>query len=90
MAPDDNAPEVERDHKAFMDALYWWGVPTLFRCPHNTDPTACDIGLVGVPHSTGNGTTEHDLSDTWNVAYSGRTSYGASLPWRTGAGSNLP
>ena len=24
------------------------------------DPAACDIGLVGVPHSTGNGTTERD------------------------------
>jgi guanidinopropionase len=43
-----------------MDALYWWGVPTLFRAPHNPDPSACDIALVGVPHSTGNGTTERD------------------------------
>ena len=44
----------------FMNALYWWGVPTLFRAPHNPDPAACDIALVGVPHSTGNGTTERD------------------------------
>jgi len=44
----------------FLNALYWWGVPTLFRAPHNPDPSACDIGLIGVPHSTGNGTTERD------------------------------
>ena len=43
-----------------MDALYWWGVPTLFRAPYNPDPSACDVALVGVPHSTGNGTTERD------------------------------
>ncbi|WP_420349851.1 arginase family protein [Pelagibius sp.] len=60
MASDDEAPQTARDHKAFMDALYWWGVPTLFRAPHDPDPAACDIALVGVPHSTGNGTTERD------------------------------
>ena len=49
-----------RDHQSMMDALYWWGVPTLFRAPHDPDPSACDIALVGVPHSTGNGTTERD------------------------------
>ena len=43
-----------------MDTLYWWGVPTLFRCPHDPDPKKCDIALVGVPHSSGNGTTERD------------------------------
>jgi len=48
------------DQQAVMDALYWWGVPTLFRAPHNPDPALCDIGLLGVPHSTGNGTTERD------------------------------
>jgi len=35
-------------------------VPTLFRCPHDPDPDQCDIALVGVQHSTGNGTTERD------------------------------
>lgn len=50
----------ERYQRAFMDALYWWGVPTLFRAPHEPDPADCDIALVGVPHSTGNGTTERD------------------------------
>jgi guanidinopropionase len=42
-----------------MNNLYWWGIPTMFRCPHeNVD--GADIALVGVPHSTGNGTTERD------------------------------
>lgn len=40
--------------------LHWWGIPTLFRCPHDPDPVNCDIALVGVPHSTGNGTTWRD------------------------------
>jgi guanidinopropionase len=39
---------------------YWWGIPTLFRCPWNEDPAACDIALVGAPHSSGNGSTERD------------------------------
>ncbi len=43
-----------------METMYWWGIPTLFRCPYQTDPSKCDIALVGVPHSTGNGTTERD------------------------------
>lgn len=43
-----------------VDGLYWWDIPTLFRCPIERDPNNCDIALVGVPHSTGNGTTERD------------------------------
>lgn len=43
-----------------LEALWWWGVPSLFRCPVNPDPTACDIALVGVPHAAGNGSTERD------------------------------
>ncbi|MGL4528631.1 MAG: arginase family protein [Aestuariivirga sp.] len=39
---------------------YWWGIPTFFRCPWNEDPSQCDIALVGVPHSSGNGSTERD------------------------------
>jgi guanidinopropionase len=39
---------------------YWWGIPTFFRCPHDEDPSNCDIALVGVPHSSGNGSTERD------------------------------
>jgi len=60
MSSEDTGAAPGRDQKVFMDALYWWGVPTLFRAPHNEDPAACDIALVGVPHSTGNGTTERD------------------------------
>lgn len=44
---------------AMMENLYWWGIPTLFRCP-NEGPDGADIALVGVPHSAGNGTTERD------------------------------
>jgi guanidinopropionase len=43
-----------------MDTLYWWGVPTLFRAPLDPDPANCDIALAGVPHSSGNGSTERD------------------------------
>ena len=49
-----------RDNSAMMNGLYWWGVPTLFRCPHKPEPEGCDIALVGVSHSTGNGTTQRD------------------------------
>ena len=38
-----------------VEGLYWWGPATLFRCPVDPDPARCDIALVGVPHSTGNG-----------------------------------
>lgn len=44
---------------AMMENLYWWGIPTLFRCDGGS-PEDADIALVGVPHSTGNGTTERD------------------------------
>ncbi len=44
---------------SMMNNLYWWGIPTLFRCP-NQGPEGQDIALAGVPHSTGNGTTERD------------------------------
>ncbi|MEM7471281.1 MAG: arginase family protein [Pseudomonadota bacterium] len=44
---------------SMMENLYWWGIPTLFRCP-NQGPEGQDIALVGVPHSAGNGTTERD------------------------------
>jgi len=50
----------DRNQNAFMDALYWYGIATLFRAPHNPNPNDCDIALVGVPHSSGNGTTERD------------------------------
>ncbi len=50
---------AEQHDRSMMENLYWWGVPTLFRCPHD-GPEGKDIALVGVPHSTGNGTTERD------------------------------
>ena len=49
---------LEHDN-SMMENLYWWGVPTLFRCPQDK-VLGSDISLVGVPHSTGNGTTERD------------------------------
>jgi guanidinopropionase len=52
MAADDPLEQLE--------TLYWWGVPTFFRCPHDEDPAACDIGVLGIPHSSGNGSTERD------------------------------
>ena len=51
---------AKSNDELMMDTMYWWGIPTLFRCPHKPDPNECDIALVGVPHSTGNGTTERD------------------------------
>jgi len=48
------------DAKKQMERWYWWGIPTFFRCPWNEDPAASDIAVVGVPHSSGNGSTERD------------------------------
>lgn len=48
------------DDGLLLEATWWWGMPTLFRCPHDPDPANCDIALVGVPHSAGNGSTERD------------------------------
>ena len=50
---------AEEHDRSMMENLYWWGVPTLFRAPHQ-GPEGADIALAGVPHSTGNGTTERD------------------------------
>jgi guanidinopropionase len=62
-----------------MRSVYWWGIPTFFGCPHDPDPTGRDIALVGVPHSTGNGSTERDqhlgprairnISNNWRPAH---------------------
>ena len=51
--------KLEND-KQSAKSWYWWGIPTFFRCDWNEDPAACDIALVGVPHSSGNGSTERD------------------------------
>ena len=57
---DNTDRETQQKLDRMNSGLYWWGVPTLFRCPHDPNPEHCDIALVGVPHSTGNGTTERD------------------------------
>ena len=46
--------------KKEMEPWYWHGIPTFFKCPWNESPEECDIALVGVPHSSGNGSTERD------------------------------
>ena len=51
---------MKNKYELMMDSMYWWGIPTLFRCDHNTNINDCDIALAGVPHSSGNGTTERD------------------------------
>jgi guanidinopropionase len=43
-----------------MRSTYWWGIPTLLAAPYDEDPANCDVALVGVPHSSGNGSTERD------------------------------
>lgn len=50
---------AEEHDRSMMENLYWWGIPTLFRAPHE-ELGRQDIVLAGVPHSTGNGTTERD------------------------------
>jgi predicted porin len=44
---------------------------------------------LGQGDGAGNGTTEVDLSDTWNVAYVGRSSFGGAIQWRTGSGAQI-
>jgi len=60
MAEKDPLKDLSPGDRTMVESLYWWGIPSLFRCPVKTDPAECDIALVGVPHSTGNGTTERD------------------------------
>ena len=53
---------LEHD-QAMMENLFWWGVPTLFRCPVVSpidEAFEAEIALVGVPHAGGNGTTYRD------------------------------
>ena len=45
---------------------------------------------LGQGDGAGNGTTEVDLSDTWNVAYTGRSSFGGAVAWKTSGGASLP
>lgn len=46
--------------RAQMQRWYWWGIPTFYRCAWNEAPGAADIAFLGVPHSSGNGSTERD------------------------------
>ena len=55
-----NLQHLSDTDKMMLESLYWWDIPTLFRAPLDRDPANADIALVGVPHSTGNGTTERD------------------------------
>jgi len=57
---DDRSQSGDAAARSMMDNLYWWGIPSLFRADIAKAPTGLDIALVGVPHSTGNGTTERD------------------------------
>ena len=52
--------ELTPGDRMMVEGLYWWGIPTLFRCPVDPDPTACDVALAGVPHASGNALTERD------------------------------
>lgn len=61
MTDSDSADNFDIDAaKKEMDAWNWWGIPTFFKCPWDEDPNNCDLALVGVPHSSGNGSTERD------------------------------
>ena len=40
---------ADSNDELMMETMYWWGIPTLFRCEYNKDLSNCDIALVGVP-----------------------------------------
>ena len=44
---------------SMMENLYWWGIQTRMRGPHQ-EATDQDRALVGVTQDTGNGTTKRD------------------------------
>ena len=43
---------TSEEDKIMMETLYWWGIPTLFRCKNDPDPKNCDIALVGYKQET--------------------------------------
>ena len=45
---------------------------------------------LGQGDGAGNGATEVDLSDTWNVAYVVQDTMGSNIAWRTSAGGTIP
>ena len=44
---------------------------------------------LGKGDGAGNGATEVDLSQTWNVTYVARASFSGAVAWRTGAGGTI-
>lgn len=52
--------DLSASDRMAVEGLYWWGPATLFRCEVDPEPDHSDVALVGVPHSTGNGSTERD------------------------------
>ena len=62
---DDQRPfvmdeETYQSMKRQTNSWYWYNVATFFRCPWDENPSNADIAFVGVPHSSGNGSTERD------------------------------
>jgi len=39
---------ISKEDQIMMETMYWWGIPTLFRCKNDPNPKNCDIALVGV------------------------------------------
>jgi guanidinopropionase len=39
---------ISKEDQMMMETMYWWGIPTLFRCKNDPNPKNCDIALVGV------------------------------------------
>ena len=37
---------ISDEDKIMMETLYWWGIPTLFRCKNDPNPKNCDISLL--------------------------------------------
>ncbi|HEX2840036.1 arginase family protein [Hyphomicrobium sp.] len=81
-------PDFDWDSaKREMEPWNWWGIQTYFRCPFNDKPGESDIAVMGVPHSSGNGSTERDQHLTpaavRNVSALFRRSHGrfGITPW---------
>ena len=41
---------LSAEDQMMLEGLYWWDIPSLFRCPIERDPAQLDIALVGVPY----------------------------------------
>ncbi len=37
---------TDSNDELMMETMYWWGIPTLFRCENRKDVSNCDIALV--------------------------------------------